>query len=129
MNAPVTSIYAALAGLIIVGLAYRVVRLRRQEHIGMGDGDNKYLRCAVRAHANAIETIPIILILMLIFEINGGKTWQLYVIGILAILARAIHAWWLSQHTGNSFGRTWGTVLTWGVVISLAISNVWLTVT
>ena len=123
MIAPVTSIYAAFAGLIIVGLAYRVARLRRQERIALGHGDNKYLRRAVRAHANATETVPIVLILLLLLEINGGVTWQLPLIGILAILGRLIHAWWLSRFTGKSFGRTWGTLLTWAVVILLAILN------
>ncbi len=74
MIAPVTSIYAALAGIIIVGLAFRVVRLRRQERVPLGHGDNKHLRRAVRVHANATEYLPIIFILMLLLEINGGAT-------------------------------------------------------
>lgn len=124
MIAPVTSIYAAFAGLIIVGLAYRVAQLRRQERIALGHGDNKYMQRAVRAHANATETIPIILILLLLLEINGGTTWLLHLIGSLAILGRLIHAWWLSRITGKSFGRTWGTILTWAVVILLATLNI-----
>ncbi len=128
MVAPVTSIYAALAGFIIVGLAFRVVRLRRREHIALGHGDNKYLRRAIRVHANATEYIPIILILMLLLEINGGPTWQLHFFGVLTILGRLMHAWWLSRFTGKSFGRTWGTVISWGVIIALAISNLRLAV-
>ncbi len=128
MVAPVTSIYAALAGIIIVGLAFRVVRLRRREHIALGHGDNKYLRRAIRVHANATEYIPIILILMLLLEINGGPTWQLHFFGVLTILGRLMHAWWLSRFTGKSFGRTWGTVIGWGVIIALAISNLRLAV-
>ena len=129
MIAPVTSLYAALAGFIIVGLAYRVVRLRRQERIPLGHGDSKYLRRAIRAHANATEYIPIILILMLLLEINGGMIWQLHLFGGLTILGRLIHAWWLSRFTGKSFGRTWGTLLTWGVIVVLAVSNIRLTMT
>ncbi|MEE8388703.1 MAG: MAPEG family protein [Acidiferrobacterales bacterium] len=128
MVAPVTSIYAALAGIIIVGLAFRVVRLRRRERIALGHGDNKYLRRAIRVHANATEYIPIILILMLLLEINGGPTWQLHFFGVLTILGRLMHAWWLSRFTGKSFGRTWGTVISWGVIIALAISNLRLAV-
>ena len=128
MVAPVTSIYAALAGFISVGLAFRVVRLRRREHIALGHGDNKYLRRAIRVHANATEYIPIILILMLLLEINGGPTWQLHFFGVLTILGRLMHAWWLSRFTGKSFGRTWGTVISWGVIIALAISNLRLAV-
>jgi len=123
MVAPVTSIYAALAGIIIVGLALRVVQMRRRERVALGHGDNKHLRRAIRVHANATEYLPIILILMLLLEINGSATWKLHLFGILTILGRLIHAWWLSRFTGKSFGRTWGTALTWGVVIVLAISN------
>lgn len=124
MIAPVTSIYAAFAGIIIVSLAYRVARIRRRERIPLGNGDNKHLRRAVRAHANATETIPIVLLLLLLLELNGGVTWLLHLVGAIAILGRLIHAWWLSRFTGKSFGRTWGTVLTWGAVITLAISNI-----
>ena len=128
MLAPVTSIYAALAGIIIFGLAYRVVRLRRRERIALGHGDNKHLRRAIRVHANATENIPVILILMLLLEINGGATWALHLFGILTILGRLIHAWWLSRFTGKSFGRTWGTVISWGVLIALAVLNLRLAV-
>ncbi len=128
MVAPVTSIYAALMGIIIVGLAFRVVRLRRREHVALGHGDSKHLRRAVRVHANATEYIPIILILMLLLEINGGSAWQLHLFGVLTILGRLIHAWWLSQFTGKSFGRFWGTALTWGVLIALATANIRMTI-
>ncbi len=128
MLAPVTSIYAALAGIIIFGLAFRVVRLRRRERIALGHGDNKHLRRAIRVHANATENIPVILILMLLLEINGGATWALHLFGILTILGRLIHAWWLSRFTGKSFGRTWGTVISWGVLIALAVLNLRLAV-
>lgn len=129
MLAPVTSIYAALAGIIIFGLAFRVVRLRRRERIALGHGDNKHLRRAIRVHANATENIPVILILMLLLEINGGATWALHLFGILTILGRLIHAWWLSRFTGKSFGRTWGTLISWGVLIALAVLNLRLAVT
>ncbi|MFV1997944.1 MAG: MAPEG family protein [Acidiferrobacterales bacterium] len=124
MVAPVTSIYAAIAGIIIVGLAFRVVQLRRRERVPLGYGENKHLRRAVRVHANATETIPIILILMILLEFNGGAAWQLHLFGNLMILGRLIHAWWLSRFSGKSFGRTWGTVLTWGVLVALAFANI-----
>jgi len=124
MVAPVTSIYAAITGLIIFGLAFRVVLLRKQEHVALGHGNNKRLRRAVRVHANATEYIPVILILMLLLEINGGMAWKLHLFGVLTILGRLIHAWWLSQSSGTSFGRIWGTVLTWGVLIALAFANI-----
>jgi len=36
----VTGFYASLTGLLIIALAYRVVKLRRSQKIGLGDGGN-----------------------------------------------------------------------------------------
>lgn len=123
MIAPVTSLYAALAGLLVILLAYRVVRLRRGERVGQGDGGNKKLGRAIAVHRNAIEYLPIALVLLLIYEINGGHQWLLHAFGASLIVARLLHAWGLGRHSGRSFGRVAGTALTWLVILGLAGIN------
>lgn len=124
MSAPVTAWYTALLGLLIVLLAIRVTMLRRRHHVGLGSGDNDALRLAIRAHANAIEYIPISLLLLLVLELNGGPHWLLHVFGITLVMARLLHAWGLSHSAGTSFGRFSGTALTWLVIMALAAINI-----
>ena len=87
-----TGIYAALAALLVVGLARNVIRLRRQYQVALGDGGNEDLLAAIRAHANAVEYLPIGLLLLLIFELNRGPIWLLHILGSLFIIGRLIHA-------------------------------------
>ena len=74
----VTGLYASLTGLLIVALAYRVVKLRRGQKIGLGDGGNSALALANRVHVNLIENAPIVLILMLVAEAGGLSAFYLH---------------------------------------------------
>ena len=51
------SIYVGLSVLLITVLAMNISRLRMKEKIGTGDGGNKPLAKAIRAHMNSIEHI------------------------------------------------------------------------
>ena len=44
----VTPLYAALLGLIFVGLSVRTIRLRRRYRVGVGDGNHAELQRAAR---------------------------------------------------------------------------------
>lgn len=63
---PVTLLTACLLSLIYIVLFVRVVRARVRLRILLGDGGNPDMLARVRAHANFIECVPLILILMLI---------------------------------------------------------------
>lgn len=120
----VTGLYASLTGLLIVALAYRVVKLRRGQKIGLGDGGNSALALANRVHVNLIENAPIVLILMLVAEADGLPAFYLHCFGTVWIVARLLHAIGLTQGQGGyHFGRFWGVLLTWLVIISLALVN------
>ena len=79
---------------------------------------------AIRTHANAVEYIPMLIILMASYEINGGSTIALYVIGGLAVIGRIMHAFGLSKSAGVSTGRFYGTLITWLLIITLAVLNI-----
>ena len=59
MTATITAYYAGLLALLIIALAYRVASYRRGNKIGIGDNGDPVLQVRVRAHANAIEYVPI----------------------------------------------------------------------
>ncbi len=130
MLLPVTGLYAALLGLLVIVLLLRIVAKRWRFRIGVGDGGEKSLLLAIRAHGNAIETIPIALILLAALELNQGSALTLHIFGAGLLLARLLHAFGLSRSGKTSPGRFLGTVLTVTVIFGLGVANVlafWLT--
>lgn len=128
MNVEVTALYAALCGLIVIVLAWFVVRERRGKRVGIGAGGEVSLERAIRAHGNFTEYVPLALILMLVAELGGSAALWLHANGVALVVARVLHAWGLSHATGVSFGRFWGTALTWLVILALAVTNLLLSV-
>lgn len=124
LSAPVTAIYTSVAGILVIILAYRVVQQRYRAKVGIGRGEDKRLEMAIRVHANAMEYLPLALILLLLLEINRGSAWLLNLFGVTLITARLLHAWGLSHDAGSSRGRYWGTLLTWLVIIGLSLVNI-----
>ena len=104
-------------------LALVTVKLRRSLHIGLGDGGNRDMQRAVRAHGNATEYIPLFLILLAAYELNGGGTMALHALGAVFFLARVLHAWGLYSSGGTSPGRFMGTAGTLVALLALAMAN------
>ena len=121
----ITGLYAALSALLIVILAIRVVAYRRTAQIGLGDGDNPEMRKRIRAHGNAIEYLPLGLLLLLILELNQTAPILLHVFGILLIVGRLFHAWGVSHHSGLSPGRMIGVLVTFGLIGVMALLLLW----
>ena len=124
MTLPITALYSGLLALVILGFAYNVSLTRRSQKIGLGDNNNEVMRVALRIHGNAIEILPIAIILMLVYELNDGRALVLHVFGIALLLGRIMHCHGLKQKTGKSSGRYWGTAVTWASVALLASVNV-----
>lgn len=119
---PITSVYAALCGLLVLTLAVRVAYIRRSQKIGIGDGGNRVLERRVRIHANAIENVPMVLILLGLAESAGVASWALHAAGVALIVARILHAHGLTQSAGHSFGRLYGVMLTWALLLGLSLT-------
>lgn len=118
---PITSIYAALCGLLLLWLSWRVVEVRRSERIGLGHADNRLLERRVRIHGNFVEHVPMVLLLMALAEGSGIAAWALHLAGATLVLARLLHAWGLSMSAGLSTGRFWGVLLTWLTIFGLSL--------
>lgn len=121
----ITGLYAALAALLVVVLALRVVLFRRAAKVGLGDGNNPDLLKRIRVHANAVEYVPFYLLLMLILELNQTAPVLLHALGIALIVARLLHAWGVSQHSGVSAGRALGAGLTVLMMVLMALLLLW----
>lgn len=122
----VTAIYAAVLGLLLLVLAARVTVRRRGARVGLGTGGDSTLERAVRVHGNFTENVPLALLLLLAAELNGAPYGLLHLCGLALVLGRLLHALGLSRQSGTSFGRFWGTALTWLVILVLVVLNLWL---
>ena len=120
----ITGLYASLLGLLFVGLAINIIRMRLQFKVGIGDGGNKALGKAIRVHGNFAEYIPIALLMLAAYEINGANPMWLHGLGALLFIGRVLHAIGLSKTTGTSKQRQIGTLSVFLVIIILAIENI-----
>ncbi len=123
MPAPITAIYASLFALFVIILMVPIIRLRGSLRVGLGDGGHRSLHQAIRAHGNALEMVPIFLMLMLVYELNRGSPTALYAFGTVFLVARLLHVWGMYSSAGTSFGRAAGTAVSIGVLIFLALAN------
>ena len=92
--------------------------------VGLGDGGNAELARAIRVHGNAVEWMLPMLVLLLIAELNHTNHLFLHVCGAAFVLARVAHAVGLTSRSGQSSGRKLGTVVSWSVIVVLAIVNI-----
>lgn len=123
MQLTITAIYAGILALIILALGINVTMHRVKLRISLGDGGNPQMLRMIRLHANAIEYVPLALLLMAIYEINGGWHAALHLIGIALVLARLAQSWnmWSTEIAGP--GRIAGQTLTWASLGALALLN------
>ncbi|HEY8159733.1 MAG: MAPEG family protein [Methylobacter sp.] len=118
----ITSIYASLSALLIVRLSLSVIKLRRKNRVSVGDGGNEALQLAIRAHSNAVEYIPIALMLLLMLELNGAPKMLIHILGATLLIGRILHAMGLPAKDLKK--RVWGMQITIYLLIGLAILNV-----
>ena len=118
MYSSVILLYTSLLALLLIGLSYNVVRLRRRHQVGIGTGSVKALERAVRAHANFCEYVPLALLLLALVEFGGNvPAWALHLLGLMLLIGRISHALGLNRSAGASRARVVGTLLTWIVLL------------
>jgi uncharacterized protein len=130
MNAPITGLYAALLAIIIVWLIVPVIRNRQGLKVGLGDGGKSAMLQVIRAHGNAVEFIPIFLLLLFLFEVNGGSSSSngakifLHAMGATFVIARILHPLGMYKSAGASFGRVAGALLSIAAILVMALANI-----
>lgn len=122
VSLPITALYAALSGFLIIALAANVVRLRLAKKVSLGDGGHKDVSRAIRAHGNTIEYLPLALILMALLEINGGSSTALHSYGILLVGGRVVYSYgMLIPRSSANLARQLGVVTSWLVILGAGI--------
>src|ERR1700709_535429 len=127
----VTGFYLGLLALIYAALALEVARLRRGNRVVFGDGENVRLRSAIRAHANFIEYVPIIALLVAMLEMSGISVIWVHVLMGALLVARLLHplgVYSKSRTWQFNAGRVGGIVITVSVLTVaalLALARFW----
>ena len=122
VSLPITALYAALSGFLIIALAANVVRLRLAKKVSLGDGGHKDVSRAIRAHGNTIEYLTLALILMALLEINGGSSTALHSYGILLVGGRVVYSYgMLIPRSSANLARQLGVVTSWLVILGAGI--------
>jgi uncharacterized membrane protein YecN with MAPEG domain len=124
MSVAVTAVYASILAVILTVLGMNVTIHRAKCKVPLGDGGNPDMLRMIRIHGNAAEYVPIALVLMLLYEINGGSHALLHTVGVVLIVARLLHVTGLWRSTDPTFGRISGPTLTWLTTLVLAVMNV-----
>jgi uncharacterized membrane protein YecN with MAPEG domain len=119
----ITALYGAILGLIVIALAINVTMHRVKLRVPLGDGGNAQMRRMIRLHGNAAEYIPLAVVLMAIYELNGGGHLALHIIGIALIAGRVVQTWGMWATDQTNIGRQIGQSLTWLSVAALAVLN------
>lgn len=121
----ITSFYAALGALLVLVLASRVMLRRNSRGIGIGEGDDSELRRRIRVHANAVEYLPLGLILLGLLEWNQIAPTHLHAFGAGLLGGRLLHAIGLSRSSGRTPERVLGMLLTLLALLGMALLLLW----
>jgi uncharacterized protein len=115
------ALYVCANIIILVALIVGVIRQRRAHKCVIGDGGHPSLLRAIRAHANAVEVMPIALVGLLALASVGAPTLTIHILGLILTLGRALHGYGLSNSEGTSFGRMAGMALSLLALLGTAI--------
>jgi hypothetical protein len=86
-----TGLIAAPLAIWMAALGMAISRRRFRGRIGPGmTGDESFTRLQ-RAHGNAIEHIPLVLVLLLLLELSGASPTLIYTLGGIFVAARIAH--------------------------------------
>ena len=128
MHVPsITAFYLGILGLIYAALALRVAGMRRSNRVLFGDAENTGLRAAIRVHANFIEYVPIITLLVALLEMSGMPAMRVHLLMGGLLLSRLLHPLGMAARPGTwqfTVGRVGGILLTIAVLVAAAIGAI-----
>ncbi|MBS9426280.1 MULTISPECIES: MAPEG family protein [Photorhabdus] len=119
----VSSLYVVLGALLLIKLSFDVVKLRTQYRVSYGDGGFYELQTAIRIHGNAVEYIPISMLLLVMMEMNGSNVWMIHVCGLILLTGRVLHYYGL-RHRELHWRRS-GMVATYLSILLMVMTNIY----
>lgn len=117
----ISGLYASLCALLILWLSMNVIKLRQKHRVNTGHGNNDELKIAMAAQSNAIEYVPIALLLLYTLEYNKGDIWLINLLGVSFVVGRIIHA--RGMLTEKLRIRVIGAQITFSTIMGLVVAN------
>lgn len=113
MLLPITLTTASILTIMCLGLIVHVARGRFKHRVAMGDGGNPDLLVRMRTHANFIEYVPLLLMLMALLELAGANRIFLMAFGAALIVFRVMHVIGMPRRAPNVYraGGAGGSLL------------------
>ena len=108
----IAAFYVALNALITLFLAGYVVRTRVVTKTMLGDGGNMTMLQTIRAHANNVEYVPLILVMLVTLALMQASVLILHIVGGALAVGRIAHGIGINRNPGPSVGRAIGVILT-----------------
>ncbi len=120
----ITALYAGLLGLMAMVLSFLVGRYRApgEDGVSFGDGGRLEVLVAMRRHANFVEYVPLLLILIALLEMNKVDGTVIHVMGTVLVVARACHAWGMQPDNSRGVFRGIGAG---GTALLLVVASIW----
>lgn len=122
MSFPITSLFAACFGVVMLVLWINVTKTRAAMSISIGDGGDVALHEKVRRHGNFMEWVPMTVLLLALAEAQGAGASWLYAAGGLALIGRLVHPFGLradnAAHPARIVGNM-GNILAVLILIGL----------
>lgn len=125
MPVPITAGYAGLLALVGLVLMQLVGRERLRTGVSLGDGGHAALTVAMRRQANFVESVPLVLLLLALIELNGAPVPWLHALGATLFVARVVHPFGLETGTSQRMPRFLGALATVLVVLAAAVTALW----
>ena len=121
-----TALYGSLLTFLVLYLLINVTKKRREHKVSLGEGGPRdiALQRAIRAHGNAVETIPLFLILLGFLDYNGAPAYLIHLFGIIFTIGRVMHAHALPKGRKYQGNRVLAIKVTIFTLAALAVANV-----
>lgn len=120
-----TALYAGLLALLMQFLGASVGATRGRLKIPLGDGANSELIVKNRRHMNAVENVPLVLLLIALIELNGAPKLWIHILGVTLLVARVVHPFGLKIDSMNEPMRIFGAAATALVTVAAAAILLW----
>jgi len=120
----ISALYLAVLALLYTVLALQVGRLRQTNQASFGDNDSAQLRSAIRAHANFIEYVPIITLMVAMLEMAGASALRVHLLMGALLLSRLLHPLGMYAKPNTlqfRVGRVGGITITLGLLVACAV--------
>jgi len=108
----IAGFYIALNMVLLIGLAYRVGKIRMKAQVSLGDGGNFELQSRIRAHGNYTEYAPLALIGLFALAGLSAAPIMLHFFGSLFLFGRIAHAIGMDGKNALGKGRVIGMIMT-----------------